>query len=155
MPFINPWEAASKLGSILLLTSTVSAPAKTANSVDTHDYVVVGSGPGGGPLASNLARAGFKTLLLEAGDDASDAMITNSMALTNTADTTAMTWTYWVLYYEDVELTKKYQHLTWKLPSGKLWVGPGSSAPQGTEIVGNQYPRSDCLYLSTLEEYRT
>ncbi|KAF5242037.1 hypothetical protein FANTH_8872 [Fusarium anthophilum] len=150
MRFINPWEAASKLGSILLLTSTVSALEKTANLIDTYDYVVVGSGPGGGPLAANLARAGFKTLLLEAGDDASDAMITNSMALTNTADTTALTWTYWVRHYDDVELTKKYQHLTWKLPSGKLWVGPGSSAPQGAEIVGVQYPRGATLGGSSI-----
>jgi choline dehydrogenase len=34
------------------------------------EYVVVGSGAGGGPLAANLARRGFRVLLLEAGDDA-------------------------------------------------------------------------------------
>ncbi len=33
------------------------------------DYVIVGSGAGGGPLAANLARAGFTVLLLEAGGD--------------------------------------------------------------------------------------
>jgi choline dehydrogenase len=34
-----------------------------------HDFVIVGSGAGGGPLAANLAEAGFSVLLLEAGDD--------------------------------------------------------------------------------------
>src|ERR671914_2303608 len=33
------------------------------------DYIIVGSGAGGGPLAANLARAGFTVLLLEAGGD--------------------------------------------------------------------------------------
>src|SRR5437762_3493677 len=33
------------------------------------DYIIVGSGAGGGPLAANLARRGFTVLLLEAGGD--------------------------------------------------------------------------------------
>jgi choline dehydrogenase len=34
-----------------------------------YDYIIVGSGAGGGPLAANLARSGFSVLLLEAGGD--------------------------------------------------------------------------------------
>lgn len=34
-----------------------------------HDFIVVGSGPGGGPLAANLALHGFNVLLIEAGEN--------------------------------------------------------------------------------------
>ncbi|GJC97842.1 choline dehydrogenase [Colletotrichum higginsianum] len=149
MRCVTPWKAACGFGRFLSIAGVFAIPT-TANSVDTYDYVVVGSGPGGGPLAANLARAGFKTLLLEAGDDESAAEVTNVMALTNTADTTNMTWTYWVRHYDDDELTKKYQHLTWRLPNGNLWVGPGSSAPAGAEIVGIQYPRGATLGGSSI-----
>src|SRR5687768_7891177 len=36
---------------------------------ERFDFVIVGSGAGGGSLAANLAEAGFNVLLLEAGDD--------------------------------------------------------------------------------------
>ncbi len=38
-------------------------------AVETFDFVVVGSGAGGAPLAANLAEAGFTVLVLEAGHD--------------------------------------------------------------------------------------
>jgi choline dehydrogenase len=34
-----------------------------------YDYIVVGSGPGGAPLASRLGLAGHKVLVIEAGGD--------------------------------------------------------------------------------------
>ena len=39
-------------------------------SATEYDYIVIGSGAGGGPLAANLVNAGFRVLLLEAGGDA-------------------------------------------------------------------------------------
>ena len=35
----------------------------------TYEYIIVGSGAGGGPLAANLAKAGYRVLLLEAGSN--------------------------------------------------------------------------------------
>jgi choline dehydrogenase len=44
-----------------------------AVSGKAFDYVIVGSGPGGGPLAVNLAKAGHTVALLECGLDAAEA----------------------------------------------------------------------------------
>jgi len=40
--------------------------------MENPDYIIVGSGAGGGPLAAGLARRGFKVLLLDAGGDVCD-----------------------------------------------------------------------------------
>jgi choline dehydrogenase len=59
------------LNTIAAALALLRAQAVAAAYIDnkTYEYIVVGSGPGGGPLASNLARAGHSVLLLEAGDD--------------------------------------------------------------------------------------
>jgi len=43
--------------------------AETLGAAIEWDYIIVGSGPGGGPLAARLAEAGMRVLLLEAGGD--------------------------------------------------------------------------------------
>jgi choline dehydrogenase len=48
-----------------LISTAVFGFASIDNA--TFEYIVVGSGPGGGPIASNLARVGHSVLLLEAG----------------------------------------------------------------------------------------
>lgn len=47
--------------------------ARNAETVLTgYEYIVIGSGAGGGPVAARLALAGHKTLLIEAGGDPPD-----------------------------------------------------------------------------------
>jgi choline dehydrogenase len=38
-------------------------------AIENYEYIVVGSGAGGGPLAANLALRGFRVCLIEAGSD--------------------------------------------------------------------------------------
>jgi choline dehydrogenase len=68
---------------------------------DTFDYVVVGSGAGGGPLAANLALAGYKVLLLEAGGDEEpwDYQVPAFHALSTEDD--ALRWSFYVRHYAD------------------------------------------------------
>lgn len=58
-------------GIILAAVASVAAvPVVEERQSDlVFDYIVVGSGAGGGPLASRLARAGQSVLLIESGDD--------------------------------------------------------------------------------------
>ncbi|KAI8667145.1 hypothetical protein NCS56_00849800 [Fusarium sp. Ph1] len=151
MRFSSAKMVAFRLGSIMAAASTVLAIKAPPSAADTYDYIVVGSGPGGGPLASNLARAGFKTLLLEAGDDESADPNSQVLAWGRAIGIAEnLSWSFWVRHYDDDELTKQYQHLVWRLPNGDLWVGPGSTAPSGAEMVGVQYPRGATLGGSSI-----
>jgi choline dehydrogenase len=78
---------------------TYSGPALRAE----YEYVVVGSGAGGGPVAANLARAGRSVLLLEAGgppekdDYACEVPAFHTLA----SEKETMSWRFFVRHYED------------------------------------------------------
>jgi choline dehydrogenase len=123
--------------SILLLSATLILSTPTPNSqsasaaVNEYDYIVVGSGPGGGTVASNLARANYSVLLLDAGDQ--------STANTNDQYPAQITWDFFVKHYAD-ERQLKNSHLTWRTKEGSYWVGR-DNPPSGAKLLGVYYPR--------------
>lgn len=112
------------------------------NSTD-FEFIVVGSGAGGGTLAARLAESGRRVLLLEAGGDprvmqGGDPVEPNANRLPDDYDVPvyhafasendAMKWDFWVRHYGDDALQKR--------------------DPKHREIDGEPailYPRAGCL----------
>ena len=72
-----------------------------------YDFIIVGSGAGGGPLACNLARKKFRVLLIEAGDRElpKTAEIPAFHALS--AEEPSISWQYFVRHYDDDTLSRQ------------------------------------------------
>lgn len=110
------------------------------NPDQTYDYIVVGSGPGGGPLAANLARNGYTVLLLDAGDmqpnNSNSRMIADSTLAINDPLTR---WDFFVSR-DTEEIDAQYELTTWRQRNGSFYVG--LDPPEGAERLGVYYPRA-------------
>ncbi|KAL2261485.1 hypothetical protein VTK26DRAFT_4060 [Humicola hyalothermophila] len=137
------WGSLHRLLSLALLINSPLTSAQTPPADGAvYDYIVVGSGPGGGVLAVNLAKAGYSVLLLEAGDDNPGQGFGRY--------TPTVTWDFFVKHYPEGDpRDNKYSHLTWRTPEGQYWVGE-SGAPAGSQLLGVYYPRGATLGGSSM-----
>ena len=74
---------------------------------EEYEYIVVGSGAGGGPLAANLARKGHKVLLLEAGGDYEGPSYQVPVFHPLASEDPELRWDFFVRHYEDEERSKQ------------------------------------------------
>jgi choline dehydrogenase len=77
----------------------VTAAADASQS--GFDYIVVGSGAGGGPVAASLAEAGHRVLLLEAGLDQEDDDYRVPAFHGRATEHPKMSWPFYVRHYDD------------------------------------------------------
>ena len=112
--------------------------------LEDYDYIVVGSGAGGGPLAARLAIYGQKVLLLEAGDDQGTSPQEEIPALFAAAsEYTPMAWDFFVRHYPNDTREALNSKATYTTPTGETYIG--LNPPAGSILKGIWYPRAGTL----------
>ncbi len=93
-----------------------------------YEYIVVGSGAGGGPLAARLAEAGKRVLLLEAGDDVGASLAYRVPAMHALATEDArMAWWFFVHHSADPAIDR----------TDSKWTKQGLLYPRGSALGGS------------------
>jgi choline dehydrogenase len=76
-------------------------------SDEIYDFVVIGSGAGGGPVASNLALAGYTVLVLEAGGDCDTDFYKVPCFHTLASEDPDMSWDFFVRHYDNQAMQQR------------------------------------------------
>ena len=120
----------------ILATASAASPE--------YEYIVVGSGAGGGPLACRLARAGHSTLLIEAGNDQSGNINTTVPGYqAQVTQDPKLRWDIFVNHYQDQERAMRDPKYTFETGPYQYHVGP--DPPEGATPLGILYPRAGTL----------
>lgn len=117
---------------------------RQAELASDYEYVVVGSGPGGGPLAANLAAAGHKVLLIDAGGDTGDELVESVPAMFPFSTEYVETkWDFFATRSPDPAAEAQNRITSYRLPDGTVYTGldpPADAVP-----IGTLYPRAGTL----------
>ncbi|KAI1172343.1 hypothetical protein F4777DRAFT_582025 [Nemania sp. FL0916] len=126
------------------LFAAAGALAQAESAAESYDYIIVGSGPGGAPLAANLATAGYSVALLEAGVDLGNNKNYSDLAnFIDASNDPKSRWDFFVKHSDDEEREAKYEKTTWRTVDGSFYVG--LDPPEGATRLGVWYPRSATL----------
>ncbi|CCO33756.1 hypothetical protein BN14_07842 [Rhizoctonia solani AG-1 IB] len=90
---------AAGIGAAFLKTATAALEACPSLTSAEYDYIVVGAGAGGGPLAARLALNGYKVLLMDAGHDVFNVNTTVPVYLARSNEDPQMALDYEVQHY--------------------------------------------------------
>lgn len=119
--------------------TTSSSILLSGCSSEIYDYIVVGAGPGGGPVAANLARAGFNVAIIEAGlnpkaknveaiDPIVKTIYDTPSLFTATSEHPLLSWDFYVNHYDNDEQARK---------DSKYVEGKGILYPRGACLGGS------------------
>ncbi|PHH92316.1 hypothetical protein CDD83_7905 [Cordyceps sp. RAO-2017] len=130
-----------------ILLAGLAAGAAVEDSGE-YEYVVIGSGPGGGTLAANLARGGHSVFLIEAGDDAGETAETSLVEklppwFLRASETPGLAWEFFVNHYKDQNQARRDYKYTYKLRNGTYYVG--LDPPPEAKPLGIYYPRGSTV----------
>jgi choline dehydrogenase len=107
--------------------SALPGRADVSGAGDSFDYIVVGSGAGGGPVAANLVKAGFRVLMLEAGGMAPSRNYSVPAFHGASTEDPSMAWSFYVNHYNGAAQAAK---------DSKLVKGRGVLYPRAGTLGG-------------------
>ncbi|PVH97589.1 GMC oxidoreductase [Periconia macrospinosa] len=135
-------------GSLIVAAATVAAhPARTNQS--EYEYIVVGSGAGGGTVASELARKGHSVFLIEAGGDQGlhPEQQVPGLSFASWGVYEGNSWNFYINHYRNQTQARRDSKYVYRLTDGSTYYG--LDPPPGAEPLGTLYPRGATLGGST------